>query len=198
MRTAPPALLPLLRSQVQGQLLALLYLHPGADYSLTEAAGHLGVSVKAVQREATRLVAAGLVKDSRRGNVRLLEASTGTPLFRPLFDLLAVTYGPVPVLSDLLGSLDGVEAAYLYGSWAARFRGEQGPPPNDVDVLVVGDVDADELFRVAQDAEARLDRPVDLRRVRLSVWRDESSRFIQAVRSGPLVELELRSEGDAA
>ena len=28
MRTPPPALLPLLRSQVQGELLALLYLHP--------------------------------------------------------------------------------------------------------------------------------------------------------------------------
>jgi hypothetical protein len=37
MRSAPSALLPILRSQVARDLLALLYLHPEAEYSLTEA-----------------------------------------------------------------------------------------------------------------------------------------------------------------
>jgi hypothetical protein len=38
MRSAPPVLLPILRSQVAGSLLALLYLHPEQEYSITEAA----------------------------------------------------------------------------------------------------------------------------------------------------------------
>jgi DNA-binding transcriptional ArsR family regulator len=198
MRTGPPALLPILRSQVQGELLALLYLHPEVEYSLTEAARQLGVSVKAVHQEASRLVLAGLVKDARRGNARLLRAETNTPLYRPLSDLLSLTYGPEPVLSELIGRLSGIDAAYIYGSWAARYQGEQGPPPNDVDVMIVGDVDANEIFRISEQAEARLLRPVNIQRVRPAVWRDRSSRFAEAVRSGPLVELKLEAGSHAA
>lgn len=198
MRTGPPALLPILRSQVQGELLALLYLHPEVEYSLTEAARQLGVSVKAVHKEASRLLLAGLVKDARRGNVRLLRAETNTPLYRPLSDLLSLTYGPEPVLSELIGRLSGIDAAYIYGSWAARYQGEQGPPPNDVDVMIVGDVDANEIFRISEQAEARLLRPVNIQRVRPAVWRDRSSRFAEAVRSGPLVELKLEPGSHAA
>ena len=99
MRTPPPALLPLLRSQVQGELLALLYLHPDGEYSLTDAAKHIGVTPRAVHAEASRLVAGGLVADRRVGNTRLLRAATGTALTSPLTDLMAVTYGPLPVLT---------------------------------------------------------------------------------------------------
>ena len=91
MRSGPPPLLPLLRSRVQGNLLALLYLHPDQDYSLTEAAALIGASVKTAHTEASRLIATGFVRDSRRGNVHLIRAATDTPVSRPLTDLLAVT-----------------------------------------------------------------------------------------------------------
>ena len=89
-------MLPLLRSRAQGDLLALLFLHPEREYSLTEAAALIGASVKTAHTEASRLVAAGFVSDSRRGNVRLLRAETGTPVSRPLTDLLAGTAGSAP------------------------------------------------------------------------------------------------------
>lgn len=66
--------------------------------------------------EASWLVAAGLVADSHRGNVRLLRAVSDTPVSRPLTDLLAVTCGPLPVLADLLADVAGVSAAFIYGS----------------------------------------------------------------------------------
>src|SRR5215469_18917643 len=162
MRTPSPPLLPLLRSRAQGDLLALLYLHPERDYSLTEAADLIGVRVKTVHTEASRLVAVGFVADSRRGNVRLLRAVSDTPVSRPLTDLLAVTYGPLPVLTDLLAGVEGVTHAFIYGSWAARYLGEAGPVPGDVDVLVVGTIDPDDLDEIARTAQSRLGRPVDI------------------------------------
>jgi predicted nucleotidyltransferase len=75
---------------------------------------------------------------------------TDSALSRPLTDLLTVTYGPLPVLTEELRTVPGIAKAYLYGSWAARYSGEPGPPPNDVDVLVVGDADADALPRIAE------------------------------------------------
>jgi DNA-binding transcriptional ArsR family regulator len=194
MRSAPPPLLPLLRSRVQGDLLALLYLRPDREYSLTEAAAQIGVSVKAVHQEASRLVDAGLLTDRRLGNVRLLRAATDTPLSRPLTDLLAVPYGPLPVLSDALAGVRGVDRAFIHGSWAARYQGEAGPVPNDVDVLVVGTADQDDLDAVAQQAQRRLGRPVNIRRVRPASWRrpDPGDPFLRSVRERPLVELHLR------
>jgi predicted nucleotidyltransferase len=192
MRTPAPPLLPLLRSQVQGDLLALLYLHPERSYSLTEAAGRIGVSVKAVQQEATRLVEAGFLADERRGPLRLIRARTDSPVARPLTDLLAVTYGPMPVLTDVLGGVDGIVHAFIYGSWAARYRGEPGPVPVDVDVLVVGTADVDDLHAAALAAEERLGRPVDIRRVRLPLWEAAEDPFLATVRDRPLVELDLR------
>jgi len=199
MRSSPPPLLPLLRSRVQGDLLALLYLQPNREFSLTEAAARIGASVKAVHQEASRLVGAGFLADRRLGNVRLLRAVTDTPLARPLTDLLAVTYGPLPVLTDALAAIPDIERAFIYGSWAARYRGEPGPVPNDIDVLVIGTVDPDELDRVAQQAQQRLGRRVNIRRVRPAAWRqaDPSDPFLRSVRERPTVELHVGSQGFA-
>ena len=193
MRSGSSPLLPLLRSRVQGDLLALLYLHPNRDYSLTEAAALIGASVKTVHTEASRLIAAGFIRDSRRGNVRLLRAVTDTPVSRPLTDLLAVTYGPLPVLNDLLADVDGITHAFIYGSWAARYLGEPGPVPGDVDVLVVGTADPDDLDEIGRAAQSRLGRPVDIRRIRPAAWAspDPADPFLASVHERPLVELHL-------
>ena len=194
MGSPSPPLLPLLRSQVQGDLLALLYLHPGAEYSLSEVARIIGASVKTVHTEASRLVSTGFIADRNLGNLRLVRAVTDSVVARPLADLLAVTYGPLPVLTDLLGAENGVREAFIYGSWAARYSGETGPIPNDVDVLVIGTIDLDVLDRITRTAEERLRRPVSARRVRPEVWdsSDSSDPFIASVRDRPLLQLRLR------
>jgi predicted nucleotidyltransferase len=127
------------------------------------------------------------------GNTRLLRAAKGTPLTRPLTDLLAVTYGPLPVLTDALRSVPGTQRAYIYGSWAARYRGEVGPVPVDVDVLVVGTADLDDLEEAARRCEPALGREVNIRRISPDVWDGEGTvdPFLASVKSKPLVELDL-------
>ena len=189
MRSVPPALLPILRSQVAGGLLALLYLHPEDEYSLTEAASAIGASLNAVHYETDKLSEGGLITTRKRGNLRLIRAVTDSPLARPLTDLLAVTYGPLPVLTDLVTGVGGISEAYIYGSWAARYHGEPGPTPVDVDVLVVGSADPDDLDEIADKARATLRRPVNIRRIRPETWNasDPSDPFIRSVKSRPLV-----------
>lgn len=197
MRSAPSALLPILRSQVAGELLALLYLHPEEEYSLTEAAGAIGANLTAVHYETGRLSEGGLIKTRKRGNLRLIRAVIDSPLTRPLTDLLAVTYGPLPVLADLIANVKGITEAYVYGSWAARYRGEPGPPPADVDVLVVGFPDPDDLDEVAEKAQVTLRRPVNIRRIRPETWNASNSTdpFIASVKSRPLVAIVDRRKG---
>lgn len=191
-----PQLLPLLRSQTQGDLLALLFLHPQQEYSLTEIARRIGVSTSGVHHEVTRLLDAGFVADRRVGNTRLVRANASTVVAEPLTQLLAVTYGPLPVLHDLLVDEPLVDEAFIYGSWAARYLGVPGPVPEDVDVLVVGTADADRLDDIASAASEVLHRDVSIRRARRDAWAlaragDGSQPFLSTVAKGPRVLLDV-------
>jgi len=189
----PSWLLPLLPSRATGALLALLYLHPDRDYSLAEAGRLISASPKVMHTEADRLITAGLVREARRGRARLLRAETNGPVSRPLTDLLAVTYGPLPVLTDLLSEVAGVDQAFIYGSWAARYLGEPGRVPKDVDVLAVGTASDDDLYEAARRAEQRLEREVNISRVSPQYWEnpDPADSFMRHIRERPLLKLEL-------
>jgi len=193
MRTPPSALLPLLRSRLQGDVLALTYLNPDREYSISELAALIDATVKNVHTEAARLVKHGLLQGRKVGNVRLVRAALDHPLVEPLTDLMALTYGPLPVLTELLSPIEGVLEAYIYGSWAARYLGQAGPPPNDVDVLVVGEPGRYALDEVAEAARARLQREVNVQRMPTEVWQEQPSAdpFIATVKSRPLVRLKL-------
>jgi DNA-binding transcriptional ArsR family regulator len=168
-------------------LLAWIYLHPETAYSVTELANQFGVSQSTISREADQLARAGLVVEERRGNLRLLRADLGHLLARPLTELLTLTYGPVAVLADLLSRVEGVGEAYIFGSWAARYAGEPGPAPHDVDVLVVGNADDDDLADAARAAERRLGREINIHRVSAKAWRSPADDpFLASVRSRPL------------
>ncbi|HUZ51024.1 MAG TPA: hypothetical protein VMU94_00635 [Streptosporangiaceae bacterium] len=107
--------------------------------------------------------------------------------------MLAVTFGPLPVRTDLLAAAPGVAAAFSYGSWTARYLGEPGPIPHDVDVLVVGTADRDDLAEIARAAQGRLGRPVDIRRVSPAAWAsaNPADAFLASVRPRPLVEIQM-------
>ncbi|MGH3518390.1 MAG: hypothetical protein ACRDQ7_13415 [Haloechinothrix sp.] len=96
-------------------------------------------------------------------------------------------------MTDLLNGRPGIRQAFIYGSWAARYRGESGPIPADVDVLVVGTADRDELHDLAAEAQKRLSRPVNIHRVSAAWWDSPDPRdpFMASVKERPLVELRL-------
>lgn len=192
MKQPPPVLLPILRSALQGEFLAWLFLHPEQEFSLTDLASRLGASRATITREADRFAAAGLVAERRQGNLRFIRARTDTRVAGALAELLALTYGPAAVLGELLAPVSGVSEAYIYGSWAARYRGQPGEVPRDVDVLVVGEADMDDLDDAAYAAGRILGREVNIRRVRPDAWRKaEPDPFLATVRSRPLVRLDL-------
>ena len=193
MRVPPPTLLPLLRSAVQGEVLAATYLSPDREYSVTELAALIGATYKSTAQEVDRLVTAQLLDDRRSGNQRLVRRPAPNPIVTPLTDLLAATYGPLPVLAEEMARLPGVEQAYIYGSWAARHEGEPGGTPNDIDVLVIGTPVMDEVDAVAERASARLRRAINIRRLPSDYWQNPpaSDTFVASVKQRPHIEIPL-------
>jgi DNA-binding transcriptional ArsR family regulator len=186
MRTAPPLLLPIFRSAGQARLLAAAFLGAGAERTVTELAARSGLSYPAAHREVGALVQAGLLADRRVGNVRMISADSRSPFYGPLGELLEVAFGPVPLLRVALASVAGIEAVGIFGSYAGRLGGEPGPPPQDVDVLVVGSPDLDEVYDACAAVARRVGRPVSPTVLSAAEWQAGSA-FLTQVRRGPYV-----------
>lgn len=185
------ALSPLLRSDAQGELLALLFLHADEEFTLSDIARRVGVSLPTVHAEVGRLVASGLLRERRLGQARLVRANPDHVLTRSLTELLELTYGPVVVLPQILAGVDGVREAFVYGSWAARRMGEAGPAPRDLDVVVVGSTTRSQLAEASLEAGRRLHREVNITRIAPAVWDAGEDPFVRTLTSRPLVRLDL-------
>lgn len=192
MRTTAPQLLPLFRSDGQGRLLARVYLHEPA--SLAELARELDLDDGGIAREADRLERAGLVRSERVGRSRILHPDERSPYYRDLYGLLLKAYGPATFIGSELASLTGIDRAYIFGSWAARYLDVPGPAPADIDVLVVGSPDPTALYESARTLEELLGREVNPVIVSHERWDAEDEGFIREVKRAPLLELELDRE----
>lgn len=187
-KASPPPLLPLLRSRLQAEVLTLAMLNPEREWSLTDLASRVGASVSSVQREINRAEDAGVVGSRRLGNVRLVKAAD-SPLTASLTELLLRSFGPRQVLAEELQGVKGIDSAYLFGSWAARYVGEVGRAPADLDVLVIGAPDRDEVDESAQRARGRLAREVNVTIRSPAWWRDGNDGFHADITRRPLVPL---------
>lgn len=196
MKVAAPSLAPLLRSDTQGRILARLLADPDHEYNLSELVRWAGSSMPTVQREVGRAELAGIVTSRKTGPTRLVRANVEHPLYAAVRQLVLGTYGPPTTIASAFKGISGVSAVILFGSWAARYLGEPGPAPNDIDVLVIGSPDRDQVDDAAEKAETDIGSPVQASIRSRSAWMSTSEAFIQEVKSRPVVVV-LVDDGDA-
>lgn len=192
-RGSPVTLLPLFRSQTQALVLTRLLMGPGEE-SISDLARAVGAYKNAVKYEVDRLEAAGLVASRLVGRSRLIRISAEEPVRSILVDLVLHTYGPLHVIGRELAGVEGVTGAYMYGSWAARYARQPGPLPGDIDVLVIGTPDRDDLFEATERATSRLGKEVNAHVVSATAWAKPTGAFLQSVKANPVVDIPLDHE----
>jgi len=185
MRTEPPLLAPIFRSDGQARLLSTLLL-TGEELSVTDLAKRAGLAYPTAHREVARLVDAGILSERQVGRTRLIRANRESPLVDPLREILTVATGPVVILAEELARIDGIESAFLYGSLAARMLGDAGPAPHDIDVMVLGQPDVDAVYEACTRVEAAVHRPVNPTILTPEEFAAPYG-FLDNVRSGPAV-----------
>jgi len=184
-----PPIMPIFRSRLQGELLAAVLLTGNDEFSLTELAHRLGAALSTVHREASRLEAAGVIMSRRVGNVRFVRANRRSPAYTPLRELVERYFGVPIVVGEEFRRVDGIEELYIFGSWAERARGVEGPEPNDVDVLAIGKPDRDAAYASALRVERRIGRPVNVTIRSAEAWSRREDGFLQHVASGTLISI---------
>jgi DNA-binding transcriptional ArsR family regulator len=194
-RSPTPSLLPILRSQQQGEILALLLGDPDRELSLTEISHRTGAPHPSVYREVQRAEKAGLVTTRKVGNTRLIRADTSSPYYAGLAEVLTRAFGVPAVLAEALHGVSGIDMAYIYGSWAARHAGQPGQRPvGDIDILILGTPERDQLYEAVGAAEQQLGRPVQAT-VRDADWlKSGTGSFHENVSSRPMLKLALEKD----
>lgn len=182
-------MLPIFRSDNQLRLLGQLFLHPDREQTIAELESATAIPQQTVSREVDRLVRAGLLGDRRQGRMHFVRPNPANPYFPELSGLLLKALGPRSVLADRLEGLEGIDEAYLFGSWARRYEGEPGAPPGDIDVVIVGEPDVDKVYEACRQAGAILGQEVNPVILTQQEWRGRRSGFVREIRSGPLVAI---------
>ncbi len=189
MSTAHNPLSDLLFGQIRGGILALLYGHVDQSFYVRQIARHLKASVGAVQRELERLTQTGLVKRWSSGNQVYYQVNESNPVFADMRSLVNKTVGVFNVLQNALDPLaESIIAAFVYGSVA---RGEE-TAKSDIDLIVVGEVELDEVLSQMEKIEQTLGRPANPtvyseREFRLKVASE--NHFVNSVMKGKKVFL---------
>lgn len=185
MKVPPSSLAPILRSDAQGRILARVLADPEASYSLSDLVEWSRTSMPTVLREVRRAEQAGILTTRKDGPLRRVSAQSDHPLYDALRKIVLATYGPPIVVAEEFADLTGVDTVLLFGSWAARYTGEPGRAPHDIDVLVIGEADRGAADDAAERVERRVGIPVNATVRSRSQWESCTDSFIVEVKSRP-------------
>ena len=180
--------LPIFRSDTQAAVLAELYVFAAEPVSLTDLADRLEISTAAVHKEIERLEDAGLVVSRRQGRSRLVSSNDTSPFAADLRSILVRAFGPAALLRRELASLDGIDEAFIYGSWARSDHGEPGQP-NDIDVMVIGEPDLPALYERIRAVESRIGHQIQTTVLSDEEWNADDTGFLRTVRGAPMLAL---------
>lgn len=146
-----------LRSKARQQLLAYYFTNPTARHHLRDLAERLSVDPSNLSKELGRLERDGLFRSEVSGRQKYFQLNRKYPLFDELRKIVAKTIGAAPLITQSLKRIEGIEEAYLYGSFARN----QQDAASDIDVLVIGVPREQVLAQAMRRLERQLGREIN-------------------------------------
>jgi len=145
------------RSKPRRRLLAYYFTNPSARHYLRELAEKLAVDPANLSRELRRLELEGLFLSELSGHQKYFRLNKAYPLYREVRSIVSKTIGAVPLISEALRKVNGVDEAYLYGSFARN----QQDALSDIDILVIGAPEGAALAQAVGKLERFLGREIN-------------------------------------
>lgn len=178
------ALQSLLGSEALRRAVVHFAARPASSLHFRALERRLGLSRQSLKNALDTLEALGLVTRSEDGQ-RVFYQAADHPGWNPLRELIRTLATPAEVIRDLLQGVQGVRAAFVFGSAATgRMRAD-----SDIDVFVIVDgVDLGALGIAGMEAGMLLGRTIDLKPYTSAALRAERARagtsYVKRVLSG--------------
>lgn len=174
----------LLGSRLRARVIGWLFTHPDERFYVRQLTALLSEDSSNLSRELARLESIGIVTSERDGQQKYYRPNPRSSVFEELKRIATKTAGVVDVLREALESHAGIQAAFLFGSFA---RGEQ-TADSDIDLMIIGDVDEIALQESISRAESELRRTVNyslLSQQEYDEKRGSGEGFVASVLRGP-------------
>jgi predicted nucleotidyltransferase len=164
--------------------------HPTSRPYVRELQRMLRAGGASAQRDLDRLTDIGALRRVEEGRLVRYAPELGSRFWRGIRLLISDPNDPASLLRDALCDVEGLQAAFVFGSSA---RG-QARPDSDVDVFVVEDADVDRkaLHRQLAEVAMLLDREVNPTRYTIEKLAERlgnralpGARFVREVLTGP-------------
>lgn len=147
----------LIISRVRVKILTLFLLNPGKIFYVREIVRKIEEEINAVRRELSHLEKSKIMKKERRANRLYYSLRRDYPLYFELLEVINKTYGLGGAILKQRAKLGKIKFVMLSGG-LVRDK-ERGP--DDVDLLVVGDVVLPQLSQIIRAEEVRRDREIN-------------------------------------
>ncbi len=146
----------LIISKVRVKLLEIFLSSPGQIIHVRELVRKAGEEINAVRRELQHLEKVGAVTKERRANRLYYAFRKDYPLYFDLLELIAKTHGLGGAILKNRNKLGKVKFAMLSGKYARNTPGN----PDNVDLLIVGEVVVPEVAALVREEELRRNREI--------------------------------------
>jgi len=145
-----------LRSKARQRLLAYYFANPTARLHLRDLAERLDIDPANLSKELRRLETDGLFRSEVSGRQKYFQLNREYPLFAEVRGIVSKTIGAPSLIAQSLKKIEGIQEAYLYGSFASN----QQDAASDIDVLVIGTPRGEVLAEAMGKIERQLGREV--------------------------------------
>ena len=146
------------RSRVRDRILLEFFARPGSPAHVREMARRVNASAPAVGAELAQLARLGILQTQTVGRSLVYSINERSPLVGEIRGLVQKTIGIEGLIRKAIEGLPGIDAAYIFGSYAAGADKAQ----SDVDLLVVGRPDRVALSEELAPVERAIGRDVNV------------------------------------
>jgi predicted nucleotidyltransferase len=147
----------LFKSKTRKELFRIYFTNSESEYYLRELERLLGLPVSMIRHELVRLQEEGIFNSHRKGNLVYFSLNKSYPLFDEFKSIVFKTIGVKGLIKESLEKIKGVEAAFVYGSFAKN----EEKATSDIDLCLIGNIDEGSILKELKSLEKALKREIN-------------------------------------
>ena len=144
-------------SKNRAALLQLFLTNPDQSFYMQEIGRIFGKKPGNFQRMINKLVDEGILVSEYKANARYFKANKDYPLYKELKNIVSKTVGVIGSIKEALRRVSTITFAFIYGSYAK----DRENYLSDIDLVIVGKINEDELITELDRLEEYLKREVN-------------------------------------
>lgn len=147
----------LIKSKLSQKILTYFFTNPDGNFYVRELARLLNEDTSNLAKELIKLEKEGIFESEIKGKIKYYHLNKSYSLYKQLKEIIFKTTGIEGGIKKELETLKKIKEAFLFGSFASGKADGQ----SDIDLLIIGDPDPEQLSDKISKLEDRFSREIN-------------------------------------